>query len=250
MRLDPTVAASGTKLIAHDVIGSTNTEACTLARGGERDTVWITAQKQTAGRGRRGNVWISEPGNLYCSLLLPAVVRGRTGELAFVAGLAVHDALAALAPSLASRLQLKWPNDVLLDGRKLAGMLIEAEQDWAVIGVGINCAHHPADTAYLATDLKAAGAELSVETVFTALTKAMAGRLRQWNEGAGFAAIRADWLTRAAGVGGEIRVRLPAMELAGQFQGLDESGQLLLRMADGSITAVSSGEVFALPAAG
>lgn len=249
MRLDPTAEAAGFRLMAHDSLGSTNSEACTQARAGQRGPLWITARQQSAGRGRRGNVWISEPGNLYCSLLLPSVPAGRAGELAFVAGLGVHDAIAAVAPALAPRLLLKWPNDVLLGGEKIAGMLIEAEQDWAVIGIGINCAHHPKDTAYPATDLQAAGAAQSVEALFSALSKAMLARLTQWNKDAGFAAIRTDWLRRAAAIGKDIRVRLPAEELAGQFQGIDETGHLLLRLPDGSITTVSSGEVFALPAA-
>src|SRR3954451_21664927 len=111
MQLDPTVAASGVRLIAHDTIGSTNTEAVRGVRAGARNPLWITAKQQTAGRGRRGNVWISEPGNLYASLLLPDVAPGRAGELAFVAALAVYDAIGELVPNIASRLALKWPND-------------------------------------------------------------------------------------------------------------------------------------------
>src|SRR5580765_25778 len=114
MQLDPTAVAAGFRLLVHDSIGSTNTEACMLAHAGERTPLWITAREQSAGRGRRGNVWISKPGNLYASLLLPGMPAGRAGDLAFVAGLAVFDTVAALAPSAASRLALKWPNDVLL----------------------------------------------------------------------------------------------------------------------------------------
>src|SRR6187401_2216053 len=135
MQLDPIVADAGVRLIAHDTIGSTNTEACRLARAGERNPLWITARQQTAGRGRRGNVWISEPGNLYASLLLPDVPPGRAGELAFVAALAVYDAVSELAPDMAFRLTLKWPNDVQVGNAKLAGILIEAENSWAVLGI-------------------------------------------------------------------------------------------------------------------
>jgi len=137
----------------------------------------------------------------------------------------------------------------LLGGAKLAGNLNEAETDWAVIGIGINCAHHPKETTRPATDLTTAGAPLGAEKVFAQLSKTMHMRLRQWTNGAGFSAVRSDWLIRAAGVGKDIRVRLPAKELAGRFQGLDEAGHLLLRLADGSVEAVSSGEVFALSAA-
>jgi BirA family biotin operon repressor/biotin-[acetyl-CoA-carboxylase] ligase len=249
MQLAPTVAAAGVKLIVHDVIGSTNTEACALARAGEGTPTWIVAKQQTAGRGRRGNVWVSEPGNLYASLLLPNIPRGRAGELAFVAGLGVFDAVAELAPRIAARLALKWPNDVLLGGAKLSGILIEAEGNWAVIGIGINCAHHPMKTAQRTTDLTTAGAPLPVEVVFAQLSRTLLVRLRQWAGGAGFTTVRSDWLIRAGGIGKNICVRLPSNEIAGQFQGLDEIGRLLLRLPDGSVQAVSSGEVFALPIA-
>src|SRR5687767_15682730 len=112
MQLDPSAAAAGFQLIIHDTIGSTNTEAYALARAGERGPLWIIAREQTAGRGRRGNSWISEPGNLYASLLLPDVPPGRAGDLTFVAGLAVHDAVGELAPNMVFHLTLKWPNDV------------------------------------------------------------------------------------------------------------------------------------------
>jgi BirA family biotin operon repressor/biotin-[acetyl-CoA-carboxylase] ligase len=247
MQLDPKVAASGVRRIAHDSIGSTNTEALALARGGEKGPLWITAVRQTAGRGRRGNSWISEPGNLYASLLLadpaPPV---HTAELSFVAALAVHDAVTGVAPGLGARLAVKWPNDLLIDAAKFAGILIESEGGTVVIGIGVNCAQHPAGTAYPATDLAAAGAAASPESLFAALSTTMNARLAQWSRGAGFATIRADWLARATGLGQPIRVRLPQRELAGQFQSLDEAGRLVLRLPDGSLEAVSAGEVFAL----
>ncbi len=245
MQLDSTVAASGVKLMAHETIGSTNAEALALARGGERGPLWITAVRQTAGRGRRGNSWISEPGNFYASLLLTGYPPQRAGELAFVAALAALDAVAEAAPGLASRLTVKWPNDLLIDGAKFAGILIEAEGASVVIGIGVNCAHHPA-TPYPASDLTAAGAAVSPQRLLASLSKTMAARLAEWNGGAGFASIRADWLTRAAGLGLPIRVRLPQRELAGRFEALDDSGHLLLRLADGRMETVSAGEVFAL----
>ena len=249
MQLDPTVAVLGVRLIAHDTIGSTNTEAWTWARRGERGPLWITAARQTAGRGRRGNVWISEPGNLYASLLLvDTAVSPRAAELSFVAALAVCDAVAEVAPGLASRLAVKWPNDLLLDGAKFAGVLIEAEGAAVVVGIGVNCAHHPAAISYPATDLAAAGAAASPEHMFRHLSKTMFGRMQQWRRGAGFASIRADWLARVTGLGEEIRVRLPKRELAGLFQALDEAGHLVLRLPDGRLETVSSGEVFALVA--
>src|SRR5215470_17355290 len=128
MELAPEAAAAGVGLIACESVGSTNVEALARARAGERGPLWITARAQTAGRGRRGRQWVSEPGNLYATLLLvdPAPAE-RAAELSFVAALATHDAIVACAPALGARLAFKWPNDLLLDGAKVAGILIEAE---------------------------------------------------------------------------------------------------------------------------
>jgi BirA family biotin operon repressor/biotin-[acetyl-CoA-carboxylase] ligase len=245
MQLDPMAAAQGVKLIAHDAIGSTNTEAWKLARAGEPGPIWITAGRQSAGRGRRGSIWVSEAGNLYASLLLVGVAPPqRAAELSFVAALAVHDAVTELASNLMARPAVKWPNDLLIGGAKFAGILIEAEGPVAVVGIGVNCLHHPAVTSYPATDLASAGASVSPQQLFSLLSKTMLDRLDQWNRGAGFAAVRADWLERATGLGTEIRVRLSQRELAGHFQALDEAGRLVLRLPDGSVETVSSGEVF------
>jgi BirA family transcriptional regulator, biotin operon repressor / biotin---[acetyl-CoA-carboxylase] ligase len=238
---------AGVRTIAYQTLGSTSAEALALARAGERSPFWVTAQSQSAGRGRRGRQWTSPPGNLYATLLLsepspPAAAP----QLSFVAALALHDAIVACAPVLGPALRLKWPNDLLIGQAKLAGILIEGanEPEFVVaVGIGVNCASHPANAAYRATDLAAAGVQVQPEQVFAALAGAMRRRLGQWQNGEGFAAIRADWLKRAAGLGLPIKVRLPERELSGRFEGLDESGRLLLAGEDG-ITAITAGEVF------
>jgi BirA family biotin operon repressor/biotin-[acetyl-CoA-carboxylase] ligase len=249
MQLDPTVAAAGIRLIAHDIIGSTNTEAAKLARAGEHSPLWITAKQQSAGRGRRGNVWISEPGNLYASLLLPDVPPGRVGELAFVAALAVYDAIGELAPTAVSRLALKWPNDVQVGNAKVAGILIEAENSWAVIGIGINCAHHPEQISNV-TDLKSFGTAVPLQPLFAALSQHMMRRLQEWAQGKGFATVRQDWLRACPGVGHPILVRLPTQELTGKFETIDDKGRLLLRLGDGRLETIAAGEVFGIGAGG
>ncbi len=246
MELAPGAAAAGVGLIACDTVGSTNSEALARARGGERGPLWITARAQTAGRGRRGRSWVSESGNLYATLLLtdPAPPE-RAAQLSFVAALAVHDAVVACAGALAPRLGFKWPNDVLLDGAKLAGILIEAEGTrplLVAVGIGINCRHHPAATELPATDLATAGAAVTVEELFKALSLAMVQRVRAWEEG--FAAIRTAWLARAGGVGGELCARLGTREITGRFETLDEAGRLILRLPDGRREAIAAGEVF------
>jgi len=238
---------AGVRHIAFDTLGSTNAEALARARAGERGPLWITAGAQETGRGRRGKEWASPAGNLYASLLLtdPAP-QAVAAQLSFVAALALHDAVAECAPQLGPLLKVKWPNDLLLGGAKIAGILIEAESGppfAAVIGMGVNCASHPSDTPYPATDLAAAGVSLTPDTLLRALAAAMQTRLSQWDRGQGFADIRSAWLKRAAGLGQDIRVRLPERECSGIFAGLDEAGRLLVRGDDG-ITAVTAGEVF------
>jgi BirA family biotin operon repressor/biotin-[acetyl-CoA-carboxylase] ligase len=242
---------AGVRHVSYETLGSTNAEALALARAGERGPLWITAKTQSAGRGRRGSAWVSPPGNLYATLLLnKPSAPPQAPQLSFVAALALHDALSLCAPQLGSVLKVKWPNDLLLGPAKLAGILIEGESEpefSVAIGIGVNCFSHPPDTFHPATNLAAAGALVAPERLFDALASAMTQRAAQWRRGQGFASIRADWLSRAAGIGEAIMVRLPERELAGRFQGLDAAGRLLLDGPDG-ITHVAAGEVFSLGA--
>src|SRR6185437_11516664 len=147
MQLSSAAVAAGYRLTAHDTLASTNAEALALARGGERGPLWVVAREQTAGRGRRGNSWVSPPGNLYATLLLtdPAPAE-YAPQLSFVAVLALYDAIAASAPALRKALALKWPNDLLCGSAKLAGILIEGERAAdalaVAIGIGVNCGSH------------------------------------------------------------------------------------------------------------
>jgi len=251
MDSDP-VAALGARLTRLDTVGSTNAEALERARAGEGGPLWIVARRQSSGRGRRGRGWVSEPGNLYASLLLidPAPPP-RAAELSLVAALAVHDSVAEVASGLGPRLKLKWPNDVVCDGAKLAGILVEGESapDRAlavVIGIGVNCARHPTGTPYPTTDLAEAGALVTADALLQSLMPAMARRLAEWKRGLGFAAVRAAWLKRAAGLGEPARIRLPEREIEGRIETLDEAGRLMVRLADGRIEHVTAGEMFPL----
>jgi len=248
MKLDHRAMAVGVRLIAHDVLDSTNAEALRLARAGELGPLWIVAQRQTAGRGRRGRSWISEPGNLCATLLLTEPGRSEHWpQLSFVAALAAHEAIAQAAALSAPQLTIKWPNDILLNGAKVAGVLIEGEGSAVAVGIGVNCSSHPTTTEYPAADLAAAG--LSAEALTNVLVLTMFERLAQWKRGAGFCEIRADWLDRAAGVGEEICARLPDRELTGCFDGLDPAGGLLLRLPTGDLATIAAGDIFLRTAA-
>jgi BirA family transcriptional regulator, biotin operon repressor / biotin---[acetyl-CoA-carboxylase] ligase len=244
MQLDPTATAAGARLLALDSVGSTNAEGLERGRRGERGPLWVTAKRQTAGRGRRGRIWVSEPGNLYASLLLtdPSPPQ-HSAELSFVAGLALHDAIAGRIPGLSTRLGLKWPNDLLIDRMKVAGVLVEGEGPAVVIGIGVNCVAHPAGTEFPATDLATAGVRTTPESVFAPLSAAMVVRLAQWNRGAGFAAIRTDWLARAAGLGKAIHIALDDSNLSGRFETIDDTGRLMLRTSDGKLRPIAAGDV-------
>jgi BirA family biotin operon repressor/biotin-[acetyl-CoA-carboxylase] ligase len=254
MRLDPAAAAAGFRLSAHDTLASTNAEALTRACGGDNGPLWVTARQQTAGRGRRGNEWVSTPGNLYATLLVsdPAAAEDAP-QLSFVAGLAAYDAIVACAPDMRGDLALKWPNDILHRMQKLAGILIESETIGSrlavVIGIGVNCMHHPVATAFPATDIASAGTTVTAEDLFAALSGALPQRLAQWRRGKNFAVIRAAWLERATGIGGDMRVRLPGREFSGRCEALDERGRLLLRLPDGGLQVIAAGDVFPAAAA-
>jgi BirA family transcriptional regulator, biotin operon repressor / biotin---[acetyl-CoA-carboxylase] ligase len=250
MRLDPRAAAVGVRLVAHEVLGSTNAEALKLARAGERGPLWIVAERQAAGRGRRGRVWVSERGNLFATLLLtaPAAPEHRP-QLSLVAALALHDALAETAEALKPRIAIKWPNDLLLEQAKFAGILVEGEggEDGAVaIGIGVNCASHPLNADYPATDIATAGISVLPAMLMEPLSLKMVGRLAQWNGGEGFSTVRADWMARAAGIGEKVGVRLVDRELSGIFETLDDAGALVLRLPDGHAQTITAADVVML----
>ncbi|MFL5216940.1 MAG: biotin--[acetyl-CoA-carboxylase] ligase, partial [Microvirga sp.] len=185
-RLAPGAEAAGYRIKSYDSVGSTNAEAMALGRAGEPGGLWVVSRDQTAGRGRRGRSWAAAPGNLAASLLLkgsfqPAVA----ATLGFVAGVALRDALAAVAPAASFR--LKWPNDLLADGAKLAGILLETEtvaqdQRIVVVGIGVNATTSPREVPYPATSLAELGHAVSAETVFAALSESWAAGARLWDE--------------------------------------------------------------------
>lgn len=233
-------------------IDSTNDEAKRLAAAGEAGPVWIVAERQTAGRGRRGRAWVSPTGNLMCTLMLrPECSPAKAGELAFAAGLALHDAATQLLPHFPStKITLKWPNDLLVSGKKASGILLESESDgrsnvsWLAIGIGLNLAHFPTDTPYPATCLGDEGGMVpSVADALTALSKGFDRWYCRWQKD-GFAALREAWLYRAHGVGGPIIARLSDEEVSGTFEGIERDGALRLRLANGSVRLIAAGDVF------
>ena len=247
MRLGPRAALSGTRALAFDTVRSTNDEAFHLAAAGDPGRVWITAVEQSLGRGRHGRPWVSVPGNLYASLLLVDAAEPRLSpQLGLVAALAVHDAVLAATACEPGRLEIKWPNDLLLDGAKVAGILVEARSTGRacalVIGVGVNAAQHPGGTPYGATDLDARGLAATPGELFAHLSDAFVARLNEWDRGAGFPAIRSAWLARSGSLGRPVEFEAGGTRRTGLLDGLDPHGRLLVATDEGRLV-VEAGEI-------
>ncbi|SEP25876.1 BirA family transcriptional regulator, biotin operon repressor / biotin-[acetyl-CoA-carboxylase] ligase [Methylobacterium sp. ap11] len=253
--LDPAATAAGYRLEVHDSLGSTSTQALARARAGEPGPLWVVTREQTGGRGRRGKGWSWIPGNHAASLLWPVpagLAPDRVATLGFVAGVAVERALRrACGPGMDGRspdFRLKWPNDVLLDGAKLVGILLEMEtlpdrRAVVTVGIGVNVAGAPDGLPYRATSLAAAGYPVDAPGLFRLLSAAWVEAERLWDEGRDFSRIRDAWLGAAAGLGGPVNVQAGGRSVAGTFETIDEGGRLVVRLADGGHLAVSAGEV-------
>jgi len=225
-------------------IDSTN-EACRLrALAGEAAGLVIRADRQTAGRGRRGRSWNSPQGNLYASLLLrPTRPVSEAAALGFASVTAMGDVAEALLPT-AAQVRHKWPNDLLINGRKASGVLLETQPGFLVLGIGVNIASHPADTPYPATDLVAEGAaSISPQALLERVLAAFAPLYDQW-EADGFANLLPAWRRRAAGLGEAIEVRLERETLSGLFKDLEPDGTLRLALADGTERRIAAGDVY------
>jgi len=244
--------ASFTRL-ALDAIDSTNDEARRRLDAGEgRDLLAITAVRQTAGRGRRGRVWVSPPGNLHLSLLIrhdgPP---GQAAELGFAAVAALAEAVETLLPGLEAR--CKWPNDLMVRARgaagpfaKAAGMLLETSgSGWLVLGIGVDVAAAPPPEAVLqpARALADFGWGGGPEPVLAGFCAAFAPLLAAWRAD-GFAPVRTAWLARALGLGEPAMVRLETSTLTGRFVALDPDGALVLDQGPTGVTRIRAGDVF------
>jgi BirA family biotin operon repressor/biotin-[acetyl-CoA-carboxylase] ligase len=236
----------GYRKTAHCELDSTNEEARRLAEAGEEGPLWVTAQRQTKGRGRRGRAWETGEGNLAATLLLRPRTSAVVGsQISFVAALAVADLVAHFAPDAA--VAVKWPNDVLACGSKLAGILLEAGSDWKgawlAIGIGINLASFPPNTEFPATSLAHLGLVPPPPDLALGV---LAARFAHWYDvwmNEGFELLRAAWLAKAVQLGAPIRARMPHETQEGIFEGIDATGSLLLNQ-EGRVLVIAAGEVF------
>ena len=253
--LGPRAISAGYRLAAFESIGSTNAEAMSRARGGERGPIWFVTSEQTAGRGRRNRAWIAPRGNLASSILeVIDVSPSVAATLGFAAGIALETALRKVSGKASPgsehmQFSLKWPNDVLAGRQKLAGILLEAEaladhRLAVVVGIGTNIVAAPEGTPTPATSLAALGIDAGAEELFGALSDSWAEFRGVWDAGRGFGEIRRLWLERAAGIGQPVAVHTGASTVEGIFDTIDETGCMVVRTADGTQVPISAGDVY------
>jgi BirA family biotin operon repressor/biotin-[acetyl-CoA-carboxylase] ligase len=234
-----------------DAVDSTNEEARRRAAAGDPGRLWIVAGEQSAGRGRRGRSWVSPRGNLHASaLLIDPCPQARSPQLGFVAGVALVRAAEDLG---AAEARLKWPNDLVIGSAKCAGLLVEGRalpdcRVACVVGIGVDCVHAPEGVGYPTAALRRAdGGAIDAGDLFERLAHRFDETLGLWAEGEGFAAIRALWLTRAAGLGTIVRIDTARGRREGAFEGLDADGRLLFRGA-GGVEAIEAADLWISPA--
>src|ERR1700761_5346862 len=223
--LGPGATKAGYGLVAFDQIGSTNAEALARARDGERGSCWFVTTEQTAGRGRRQRAWIAPRGNLASSALeILDVTPATAATLGFAAGLATEAALRQVSVEAALRgaplkYELKWPNDVLVGGKKLVGISLAAEgvdDGLAVVaGIGTNIVAAPEGTPTPAISLAALGVQIGAEELFAALSDSWVEFRGIWDDGRGFGELRKLWLERATGLGQAVAIKSAGSTIEG-----------------------------------
>ncbi|WP_310619776.1 biotin--[acetyl-CoA-carboxylase] ligase [Flexibacterium corallicola] len=245
----PVTSAPGFVVEHYETLDSTNTRAAQRATEGYGGNLWVRSDVQEQGKARRGRSWTSEKGNLFASVLLRfEAFDENVIQMPFVAALALAEAVEAATGTL-KLVELKWPNDLLVDGAKISGILLESATGtdgslYVVCGFGVNCVHHPDLGLYKTTDLRSLGYGCEVDQVFTHLASRLAYWLEQWRGTGGFELVRREWLSRAVGRGKEIRVRLTHEEFKGTFVDIDHLGRLIVKRENGREQLVTAGDVF------
>jgi BirA family biotin operon repressor/biotin-[acetyl-CoA-carboxylase] ligase len=237
------------KIINKDSVSNTNEELKAMARDGAKSMTMLCAKEQTAGRGRHGREWKSKAGNLHASILLRGIPQEKAHELVFIAALAVVETVESFL--FDQEVTLKWPNDVLVDGKKIAGILLESEisgsdLDFVVIGIGLNVAATPEGLDGMATSFKDFETQVDLSEVKQLLGEAFTEYLEIWldsSEAGGFERIGNLWMQYAAFLDKEISVKLPQGEVRGIFKGMNAKGEMILEKA-GVENLYSSAEIF------
>ncbi len=232
-------------VLHYDTIDSTNSEARRLWEQGEAGPIWIVSDAQTAGRGRLGRQWHSKPGNLYSTLLFsPGSDQSKAGQIGFVAALAVHDVATNFTKN--TPITLKWPNDCLLGGAKLCGILseiISQSPPVMALGIGMNIAHAPENMPYATACLSAHAPQVTVKATHEVLSSRLQYWLQIWARGANFPAIKTAWETHALNINQPVSVDTGAAIRHGIFKGLNEDGAMIMIQESGAEITIYAGDV-------
>ena len=234
-------------------VDSTNSEARRAAEAGDPGRLWVVAEEQTAGSGRRGRSWASPRGNLHASaLLIDPCPSALAPQLGFVAGLALAR---AAQDAGAADFGVKWPNDLVSRGGKCAGLLVEGAKladgrVACIVGIGVNCAQAPEGFPYPTARLvRRDGEPIQADALLERLVERFDEALRQWDRGREFGLVRSAWLNRAVGVGGEVTIESGARRRKGVFEGIDNGGRLLFR-SDAGVENVEAADLWLPPGSG
>jgi len=252
LRLGNHATSAGYRLEVNSPTNSTNTDVLARAQEGDRGHLWCVATEQTSGRGRHGRAWQTGPGNLAASVLVfTKATADRLATLGFVAGVALVRALQSgrVFGGRQPEFTLKWPNDVLANGAKLAGILLETRQvadsgQAVAVGLGVNIVSAPEGVPYPTTATALLGGTGDAGVVLTALGDEWARQYARWDEGRGLENVLADWRSLAHGMGGPVGAQVKGQPVSGIFEDIDVTGRLLIRDGFGKQTAIGAGEVF------
>jgi len=230
-------------LLMFDELGSTNDEAKRLAQSRPIGKFVLSAKKQTSGRGRYGRAWTSMSGNLFMSLLTsPELPIEIFAQSSFVAAISVHEALSSIIKD--HQVSLKWPNDVLVDGAKIAGILLESIDEYLIVGIGVNVKRHPVIADRHTTSFtKLKYSDISADLVMDLIMQSFEYYYKVWMHD-GFESIRHEWLLRAHKAGTVITINDGKVRLSGEFMDIDHMGSIRIKLTTGEIHTMSAGEVF------
>lgn len=227
---------------------STNKTAFEMASAQKLfDREIILADAQTAGKGRQSRVWSSPQGNLYFSLVLqPQISASKIAQISFVAITALRLAVEGL--DIDQKIENKWPNDLLVSGKKVAGLLLESKISgdscqFVILGIGLNLASNPDHTIFPATNLKDSGVNLSAEEALKKFLNEFEKLYENWLI-YGFSAIRKLWLNKAYRLQERITIKNAEEQIEGIFSNLDEAGNLILKLENNSLKTISTADIF------
>lgn len=236
-------------LLHFESMDSTNAEAIRLAKSGITGNLLIVAVEQTSGRGQRGRHWVSLKGNLHLSIMLESDKNlKQLSQLTFLTANVLADTIESFCTTPEAKIELKWPNDVLVNGKKVAGILLESikvdNNQYVIIGIGVNIKHAPIIENRLVASLKEViEYNGNAEELMDRLVKHFDRCYLEWERDQDFSKIRTKWLTRAHDMNKIVTIDNGEGRISGLFRGIDEEGSIIIELASGQISKLNYGEI-------